>query len=164
MPFTQFLQWWHLTNRWYNKHNQNPDLASVKTQDVSPTSPDAATLSATTACLQLPTLLYPWQTLICFLFLWFYHIKNLYRLLHTEWINSKVPPYDTGTGFSILWKTKMEKDSVTSKLALAIYLHKDWIRSQCSCWPSKAPWKEFRMEIRNEAFCVLGKTAKQVFR
>ena len=49
---------------------------------------------------------------------------------------------------------------VTYKLALAICLYNDQTMSCYSCWPSNTLWKEFRMEIRNEALCALGKTSR----
>ena len=54
-----------------------------------------------------------------------------------------------------------------SDWALAVYLDKDWIICCYCCWPSAAPWKEFKEEIRNEALWDWekpGKTGLQIVR
>lgn len=159
MPlYSVSLQWWHLTTRWLML--LRPQWAPVR-PDIVPLPRRCYPFSHNCLSPAPPPSFTPGKPDLFSVPVILSHQEFIQTITQNR-INSKVPPYDTGTGFSILLKNQMEK--IPSFKLAAIYLPQGLNWASAAARPSKAPWKEFRMEIRNEAFCVLGKTAKQVFR
>ena len=58
--------------------------------------------------------------------------------------------------WSSLWA---ERGSANWRLTLAIHIYRDYIMATATA-DFQRPWKEFRMKVKNDAFCALGKTGK----
>ena len=78
------------------------------------------------------------------------------------WDNSVVSPLATLSLFQT-WGAagggKVEKSNVWSKLKTGIFLYED-CHKPLQLLTFNTPWKEFRVQIRNEALCTLGKLGR----
>ena len=78
------------------------------------------------------------------------------------WDNSVVSPLATPSLFQT-WGSagggKVEKSNVWSKLKIGIFLYED-CHKPLQLLTFNSPWKEFRVQIRNEALCALGKLGR----
>ena len=69
----------------------------------------------------------------------------------------QVPEWQGKNSFK---EAKIKIDHVNYKLAFAIYLYKDFKSHAGTAADFQYPWKEFRVESRNEVLCALGKTGR----